>query len=484
VILADCLFDNDPIASEPITIETVSVRWSPTHSAISTESRSLMVTATTIPEPSSARPTRTNVPEPVLITITGDVFNSYMWFDEHERRASIAVAASHIFVIVEIYEPTEIEVHGNATASYSSEELLGFYFGSPGRIIFHVRSGFRYAAILPPWTCSRYYVSNRAEERWGSVNFTLGNSQDYCLLYLPSGNVIATGNYDTEAEFDYLYYRGFDPGLSGMPEVSYTGSGLISVSSYDFAAFRWLSDSVIPSGSFLLSLSGSGWSSFSRVWIGSVNESSGVVPLRVSPRPSHTRARTGTRRATLTRSPAATPLSVRISDTDQGSVSFDAECHVVITVTSYPLFMFFPLLSDVSVVVYNANGIESGSLSTGTFAVYFSTALSLGRIILRTTRQTTVRYFAFKSSWTCPYYELSTSPHITWKTSELYGSLGHCLFHVSDGTTRVNGTYDAGSSDGKLYYQYSGSSVVQYYAGTGSLDGWSSDYFTTFCWNS
>jgi hypothetical protein len=160
------------------------------------------------------------------------------------------------------------------------------------------------------------------------------------------------------------------------------------------------------------------------------------------------------------------------------------------SISSFPVFVTFPAITDLSVTVFGSDGVEVGRFASPStiFAVYFSEAG--GEIVFTANAATTLGYVAAKSSWGCATYFVSSSPSEKWSASQTKGNftIGNsqdiCLLHVSDAVTEVSGYYETQEDVDRLYYQYSGSTATgQFYTGTGTVSG-SSSYLTFFRWSS
>jgi hypothetical protein len=151
------------------------------------------------------------------------------------------------------------------------------------------------------------------------------------------------------------------------------------------------------------------------------------------------------------------------------------------------MFVILPVMSNLSVVVYDSNNKQTDSITarTSVLAVYFS--LSNGHLIFTATATTTLEYFSILPPWNCSIYYLSTSPIETWSPTQTEGnftidnSQNICLFHISDNLTVVTVNYNIEKGFDSLYYQYS--SASGHYTGAGIVAD-TSNYFTSFCWSS
>jgi hypothetical protein len=188
--------------------------------------------------------------------------------------------------------------------------------------------------------------------------------------------------------------------------------------------------------------------------------------------------------------PTAAPISVSIKGSGRNSIVLHAGQEVELAVSAYPIFVFIPSISDVSVAVFDSANAQTATFAapTSIFAVYFSVAG--GRIVVTGKAETTLAYVAAKPSWTSQTYFVSSSPSEKWSASATKGnftigsSQDTALLHVSDSATNVAGSYDTDADVDRLYYQYSGSALTsQFYTGGGTFSD-VSNYLTVFRWNS
>jgi hypothetical protein len=176
-----------------------------------------------------------------------------------------------------------------------------------------------------------------------------------------------------------------------------------------------------------------------------------------------------------------------VNGTDRNYVTLTSGEQRVMTISTYPVFVIFPALSNLSATVYDSNDTESGHFSAAA-AVFLSE--STGRIAFVASVPTTFAYFSIRPPWNCPDYYLSSAPFETWTADQgggnftIENSQDVCLFHVSDNQTVATGTYNMETNFDLLYHQYSNSgSADQFYTGYGSFSD-DANYFTMFRWHS
>jgi hypothetical protein len=134
----------------------------------------------------------------------------------------------------------------------------------------------------------------------------------------------------------------------------------------------------------------------------------------------------------------ASVRTITINGTGHDSLFMTRAARMEMTVTSFPVFVIFPDLTNISAAIDRSSG--NALIPSDTLAVYFSSPTSLGRIVLTATFPTTLTYFTVKSPFQCSRYFLSTAPIQQWQfgPSET-GDI--CLVHVSDApTTTIDGS--------------------------------------------
>jgi hypothetical protein len=189
--------------------------------------------------------------------------------------------------------------------------------------------------------------------------------------------------------------------------------------------------------------------------------------------------------ATRSQTPAQSPVS--ISETGHSNIPLQNGNQLTMNISTHPMFVILPALSNLMARVYDSTGDETVSFSTPTnvLAVYFSQ--SNGRIVFTATGQTTLKYFAIKPPFDCAVYFVSSSPNEIWGAGRSDGNFtirgwqDVCLLHVSDNATDVAVKYNTQEDIDFLDFEYSGTRSGNY-TGSGSVSD-SANYFSAFRWH-
>jgi hypothetical protein len=201
------------------------------------------------------------VPTPLSVLIGGNAHESLLLSDG--QQLILTVARYPLFLVLPSIADLAATVYnssGYQSGSFSTPtKVFAVYFSEGiGKIVFTAAAPtiLKYFAVVSTFPCASYFVSSSPNEQWGASqtkgNFTLGHSQNICLFHVSDNVTNVAGVYDTEFEFDYLYYQ--YSGSNSTVEF-YTGSGSFSSSSRYFTVFYWSSDEYTPSTSFDVRLS-------------------------------------------------------------------------------------------------------------------------------------------------------------------------------------------------------------------------------------
>lgn len=172
------------------------------------------------------------------------------------QEIEVLISSAPNFVIlpsVHNLTATVFDSWGRSAGLLSSGDF-GVFFSSVGRIVLLAagRTNVSYFSVTAPFECTEYFLSTSPMEMWGSdQNFTIGHSQNICLVHISDSTTNVAVTYETEPNFDQLFYE-----YSGGTAVgSYSGDGRSAAVSNMFTVFRWHTDKATLSKSIEIELS-------------------------------------------------------------------------------------------------------------------------------------------------------------------------------------------------------------------------------------
>lgn len=162
-------------------------------------------------------------------------------------------------------------------------------------------------------------------------------------------------------------------------------------------------------------------------------------------------------------------------------------------IVTYPVIVVFPVILGYEVVVYDIHHDVVGRFTelNNSVAVYFSTALSLGRIVVSSAIEAEFQYFAVTwPGWQCSEFVVSTSRLETFTGSNSTAddanvTLGHrqdiCMFELSSSDINISANYSTDS--GWDFLRYSNLTATKAYSGDGTFAD-SLGHFASIWWHS
>jgi hypothetical protein len=197
-----------------------------------------------------------------------------------------------------------------------------------------------------------------------------------------------------------------------------------------------------------------------------------------------------TRTSLASHSPAANVLKLNLSGTEYNLASGN---FVEFDIVTYPVVVVFPMIVGYTIEVYDNNHDIIGRFTEwdNAVAVYFSTAASMGTIVVSSVIETEFEYFAITwPGWNCSEFVVSTSQLETFTGSSSVEdhaniTLGNyqnvCLFELSSSEIAISANY---STEARFdFLCFSSPSDTAKYSGNGTFDD-SLAYFAGVWWHS